>query len=61
MDINKKKEIALETGHCLRCFEKRILVKTETDAAKHHKAECYVNDKNKHKFTCLNKTYLLHS
>ena len=31
------------------------------DAAKHHKTECCVNGANKHRFTCLNKTCLLHS
>ena len=61
MDIDEKKKIAMAAEHCLRCFAPNIFVKTKVDTAKHHKTECYVYGINRHKFTCLNRTCLLHS
>ena len=61
MDIDEKKKIAMAAKHCLRCFAPNIFVKTKVDTAKHHETECYVYGINRHKFTCLNRTCLLHS
>ena len=61
MDIDKKKKIAMAAEHCLRCFAPNIFVKTRVDTAKHQETECYVNGTDRHKFTCLNRTCLLHS
>ena len=61
MDINEKKNTALEAEYCLRCFAPKIYVKTGIDVIKHHEDECYVKGTNKHKFTCLNKSCVKHS
>ena len=61
MNINEKKKTALAARYCIRCFAPRVVVKTEMDVAKHHDTECYVRSTNKHKYTCLNNTCLLHS